>query len=687
MLRAAEIFKPVKILPTAEWISEKFRLPPESGDISGKYDFYYTPYFLGVAAALDDPKVREVDLMKAAQIGWTYFLIGYVLKRVEEASTGKQCPILILFAKEKDGKAFHDEKLVPTVPVNPSMDGLLDVSTSRKSGNRWDFKRFVNGFLKMVGSNSPGNVKSTSSVGVVVIEEPDDTSDNVKEQGDSIGLAEERLKRYVGSKLIVGGTPALKGLSKVEHRVDLSDARVLPITCHECGEKHVLDFENVNWVGKDGVIDVDKESGEVLGQRHEVYGYAQPETAIYVCPNCGEEWDDYQRMKNIRETVYSAIAAGDKNCGWVGTKPFHGKAGFKDLPEVYSCLPGSGVAELVMDHLNAEHQAARGDETSKIKFVNQKLGKPYEFKGEEAEEDQLREAALDYEQMVIPVGGLLVTAGIDVQRSPARVAVVIRAWGRERESWNLYWDELVADVTTVDPKDKVWDALEKLLVAPIRSIEGWSTRLSAFSIDASDGYTSDAVYAFVRRMAKKYPHIQAMAIKGSSSQTDPEVFVTPKLKGIDHKNPKKQTKADRFGLKVYIVGTNKAKDWISGQMMLEVDPDARGYWHYRKDIRADYYEQITGEVKAPHRTIRNKKVWVKKEGRAVEAWDGEVYALHASMAMRVHLMTPNQWDDLEIKLKQVDLFSEQESSETETTDQQQTKQSNDLAALGQHFNG
>jgi phage terminase large subunit GpA-like protein len=608
-----------------------------------------------------------------------------MLKRVQEASTGRQCPILILFAKEKDGKAFHDEKLVPTVPVNPSMDGLLDVTTSRKSGNRWDFKRFVNGFLKMVGSNSPGNVKSTSSVGVAIVEEPDDTSDNVKEQGDAIGLAEERLKRYTNSRLIVGGTPALKGFSKVEGRIKLSDARVLPVACHECGEKHALDFDNVHWIGKDGSIDVDKETGEIKQQPHEVYGFAQPDTAVYVCPNCSVEWDDYQRQKNIRETVYQAIADGDKNCGWVATKPFHGKAGFTQLPEVYSCLPGSSMADLVKDYLNAEFHAARGDETKNIKFVNQKLGKPYEFKGDQAEADQLREAALNYEQMIIPPGGFIVTAGIDVQRSPARVAVIIRAWGREQESWNLYWDELSAKVTTVDHKDPVWDSLEKLLVSPIKSAEGWSTAISAFSIDASDGHTSDAVYMFVRRMQKKYPHLVCMAVKGSSSQTDPEVFVTPKLKSIEHRNPKKATKADRFGVKVYMVGTNKAKDWLSGQMQLEVNPKATGRWHFYQGIRPDYYEQITGEVKAPHRSIPGKYTWQQKEGQPVEAWDGEVYARHAAMAKRVHLFTPAQWDDIENKLKQTDLFAVQEAlaEDTET----KTHQDDDLAALGQHFNG
>jgi len=672
-------FSPPKTEPTADWISNSFYLPSESGDIDGLYSFDYTPYFLGVAAALDDIEVEEVDLMKAAQIGWTYFLIAYICKRIKEASTGKQCPIMVLFAKEKDGKAFHDEKLVPTIPVNKALTGLIDVSTSRKSGNRWDFKRFINGFLKMVGSNSPGNVKSTSSVGVAVVEEPDDTSENVKEQGDSMSLIEERLKRYAGSKLIVGGTPALKGLSRTEQRVNLSDARVLPIACHECGEKHVLDFDHVHWVGKGEDVKTDPDTGEIQMQRHEVYGFAQPDTALYVCPHCDSEWDDYQRKKNIRSTVYSAIQDGDKNCGWVATKPFHGRAGFMELGEVYSCLPGAGMAELVRDYLSAEYQASLGDETKRIKFDNQKRGKPYEFKGDQAAPDILREAALDYEHHVVPDGGLLVTAGVDIQHN--RVAVVKRAWGRNEESWNIYWDELLAEETCVDKNDKVWDALEQLLFSPIKSSSGWSTYLSAITIDSSDGTTSDAVYSWVRKMTKKYPHVLIMAGKGSSSQQDPEIFVTPRVKSVDHKNPKKQTKADRFGVKVYIVGTNKAKDWIAGQMQLEVK-EGRGRWHYYDGIRSDYFDQITGEVKAPHRSIRNRRVWQQKSGRAVEAWDCEVYALHAARAKRVHLLTPKQWDELEVSLKQVDLFTEQMGSEPESD-----KTSQSLSDLGQLFNG
>ena len=641
-------------------------MPEISGDISGQYDFWYTPYFLGVAAALDDDRVHEVDLMKAAQIGWTYFLVGYLFKRIRDASTGRQCPIMMLFAKEKDAKAFHDEKLVAAGMANASeLHGLVDFTLTRKSRNRWDYKPFANGFLKLVGSNSPGNVKSTSSVGLGIVEEPDDTCEDVRGQGDAISNLEERLKRYSGSKLIVGGTPAVKGLSKTETRINSSDARVLPVRCHECGEKHVLDFANVTWDGKDGEADVDQETGEVLTERHDVYGFARPETARYVCPHCQAEWDDYQRQKNIRETVMDAIAAGDEMAGWVPTKPFHGKAGFMKLGEVYACIPGTTLADVVREYLEAVSQAEAGDASKMIKFVNQKLGEPYEYKSTTPEPKELMERAEDYDELTVPHGGLVLTAGVDVQHD--RLAVRIDAWGVGEENWLVYWGELQAKTTTTDPRDPVWDALHNLLFTPKQHADGFQLRVQSVSIDASDGQTSDQVYSWVR-VRQRYG---VMAVKGSSLQsTDKEIYTAPRK--IDFKN---KTKAARHGLQVYIVGTHKAKDLLIGDRgRISLTGSGPGRMHWYKGVRSDFYDQLTSEVKAPHRSIRGKMVWQPKSGVRNEGLDCAVYSLHAARAIKLHLMTPQKWAELEARLKQADLFGGEVQEQPEQATQQQTRQ-------------
>ena len=637
LTEAAKTFSPRVVVDTREWIEQNYMLPDVIGDLSGTYDFFYAPYFVGVAAALDSPDVYEVDLMKAAQIGWTYFLIGYLARRIESWPA----PMMVLFAKEKDGKSFHDEKLVPAFSATPALDGLIDVATTRKAGVRWDLKNFPGGYLKLVGSNSPGNVKSTSSVGVGVVEEPDDTSDDVRSQGTAIALLEERLKRYVGSKLIVGGTPTIADLSKTEHRIKETDQRVLPVRCHECGELHVLDWDNVSWLDADETTEA-----------HEIYGRAMPETAVYCCPQCGTPWDDDQRQKNIRDTVFQAVANGDPLCGWTPTAPFHGKAGFMGLSELYACVPGTSLGDVVRSWLKAQYLAAKGDNSELIAFTNQKLGRCFAYETSAPDEDVLREKAESYPEWWVPDGGLVLTAGIDVQRD--RLAVGVRAWGRGMESWLIYWGELPAKVSTTDSSDPVWQELHQLLSRKVKTADGYVLPISARSID-SGGHSTEQVYEFVRRHARD----GYLAIKGSSSDTGNREIFSPARK-IDYKT---RTKASKFGLAIHMVGTHKAKDLIFGEGgRLGLTGNGPGRMHCYDSVRDDYFTQLTGVIKAPNARQRGRLVWQDKPGRAVEAVDCEVYALHAAYSMRLHTWKDERWDEYEAQLKQQDLFTPPENA-------------------------
>ncbi len=660
-MRVTERWIPPPDIPTRQWAKKYFRLPEEGADLPGCYNPDYVPYLWGVFHALDDPEVRVVVLQKAAQIGWTFGLIAFLGKRI----TCMPSAILMMFPKEGAGREFEDEKLTPSVKATPAISAVMDVSTSRKAGNRAMHKKFVGGFLKLVGSNSASSVKSTPCP-LVIVEEPDDTSDNVKDQGDAIRLAKERLKRFRRSKMILGGTPAVKGLSRIEENINISDQRVLPIACHDCGDVHVLDFEHVKWLEKEG------------GADHPVFRRADPDSAVYVCPHCGSVWDDWNRQQNVLNTCRAADEAGDPWCGWVPTVETSGNVvGFKELNELYVCMPGTQLADVVRDYLEAEHDAANGDESARIVFQNSKLGRPYEYKDEQADESVLRDAAQNYPEMVVPDGGLLITASIDVQHD--RLALIIRAWGRGEESWLLTWRELRVDNTAVDKNDAVWNALDEVIFSVIPHSNGQQMFVSAVSIDSSDGQTNDAVYHWVRTRQKRRSSVLIMAVKGSSMQQDPEIFSTPRAKSIDHRNPNRQTKADRHGVKIYMVGTNKAKDWLAGQLNLEASGGGR--FHYFADVRNDYFKQITSEVKAPHRSIRGRRVWQKKSGRRNEVLDCEVYGLHAARALRVHLMTPEKWDNLEHDLMQSDLFTGHQSPKNAP------RKKRDRGALANKLNG
>lgn len=584
----------------------------------GRYNPDLTPWVPGIHDALDDPTVTKVVAQKSAQVAWTDgVLLNYIGRRIDI----DPCPMIVMFAKDGAAKEFNDEKFGPMVEATPRLASKIPVHKKRDRDNRWQFKGFPGGFLKFVGSNSPSSVKSTPAP-VVAVEEPDDCNENVNDQGDTITLLEERTKSYPRRKVIFGGTPTIEGLSRVEASYKGSDQRKFYVPCHHCGDTHVLTWENVRWA----------EDPEF---NHEVFGHARPESAYYICPHCGGLWNDAEKNRNVRR--------GE----WRATAPFYGVAGFY-INELYSPFPGSVLQRLVEKWLTAQHALEQGDDTKLRSFVNNTQGLAYAYTSDLPDVETLRDRADEYEEMTIPWGGLVLTAGVDVQHD--RLAVIIRAWGRGEESWLLYWGEIPGQ--TMVAEQGAWIDLDALLSRAFTHASGATLRIRAVSVDSSDGQTSDAVYAFVRRrMGRGY-----MAVKGASMDDGREIFSPPKV-AVD---TNRQQKAHKYGLRPFMVGTQRAKDLLlgvdssAGRIKLVGTGPGRVHWY--KAVRPDYWEQITAEVKAPHRTIRNRKVWQKKAGVRNEALDCEVYALHAARSLKLNLWKEERWVDEERKVRQADLL-------------------------------
>lgn len=625
--QALKKWAPPPKISIRDW-ARKFRYLSElESQLPGKYSLDVTPYLAwpnGPLDAVDDPKVRKIVGQKSAQIAWTSGVIGNTLGKWIDCDPS---PVLILFPKEAAAKEYMGEKFEPMVEATPRLRDKIDLR-SRKAQQRQLFKRFAGGFLKLVGSNSPASVKSTP-VPRVIVEEPDDCNLNLRGQGDSIKLAEERVKTYARPKVIIGGTPTIDGVSAVQAEMELSDKRYAMIPCGDCGEEHALDFANLR-------------CAEDQEQRHPVYGHKLPDTAYYVCPHCGSSWDDATKNRNVRRGR------------WVATAPFNGVAGFY-FNELLSPFPGSRMAILMGKWLNALHELEKGDPGPLIAFTNSSIGLAYAFKGDGPTADVLQQRALDYQSETVPAGGLILTVGIDVQ--PDRLHVVIRAFGRGEESWLVR--RVVLYGTTGLIEDPVWNDLDSILFRKYRSERGYGIGIAAVSIDSSDGNTSDAVYKWVRsRQGRGIPFV--MAIKGSSLQ-DSEIFSKPApTRDANRKN----TKAAKYGLQVYIVGTSRAKDLLIGDRgRVSLEGSGPGRFHTYKDLSPEYYEQLLeSEVKAPIRTSNGHiiRAWQKKTGKRNEDLDCEVYALHASRAAKVHLFNAAQWDALEARLSQSALFDEQE---------------------------
>lgn len=617
--RTFRAFAPIPKITTTVWANRHRYLAAESSALPGKYSTDLTPWIPGIHEALDDPLTWKIVCMKSAQIAWTDGVINNWLGRIIDVDPS---PVIGLFSKQDAAREYGQEKFAPMVTATPRLSAKVDVRTSRKDGNRALFKAFPGGFLKLVGSNSPSNVKSTPCPRVFV-EEPDDASANVGKQGDSIKLLEERTKTYARRKVVFGGTPSVKGVSTIEAAFLTGDQRRFHVPCPDCGESHVLTWEQVSWQSDDQA-------------RHPVYGKARPETAVYTCPHCGVIWDDATKNRAVRQGQW--IAAGESR----------GVASFA-INELYSPFPGSRLQRLVERYLEAVGKKDAGDDSDLIVFTNSCLGLPYEYSSDAPEVDALAERAEDYPEGTVPRGGLILTAGVDVQHN--RLAIVIRAWGRDEESWLVYWGEIFGNpLLKTDP---VWNELDTVLWSARRHASGALLTCKAASIDSGDGMTAESVYHYVRTRAAQGHHV--MASKGDPHDTGHREIFTRPAPSIDSRG-QRNTKAAKSGVLVYRIGTQKAKDLFGGR--LKLTGDGPGRMHTYQTVRSDYYAQITSEVKAPSRSLRHRKTWQLKAGQRNEALDCEVGALHAARALKIPLLKPSHWEQLERQLQQAPLFAD-----------------------------
>lgn len=623
--RARRAFAPRQRLRVSQWATKHRRLA--SGEQKGGFSWDGQPALRGVVEAFDEPGVQEVWVRKSAQLGYTQSVVmNLVGARIHESPS----PMMGLFAKDGAAKRFVREKFDPMVAETPVLARLLPPGT-RRPDNAADYKRFPGGFIQFAGTNSPANVKSTDAP-LVFVEEPDDTAKNVKGQGDAIALGRERLKGYSDGLLLVGGTPTVKGVSKVDTGMARTDQRVFLLECPHCGHRQALRWSRVRW-RKDAL------------SSHPIYGTHQPDTAVYACEACVTEDDDFSSPGCWSNAVKNRLireAAARPDFGWQATARFDGIVGFS-LSDMLSVFPNASMSAMARKFLEASHALANGDDSLMRSFINNQLGEAWEIKSDAPEVEQLVARCDTYAEWTCPAGGLVCTGTVDVQRGGTKIEAglywSIVAWGRGEESWRVARGVVLGNPLELG----TWEALDEIWTRPIRNAGGGTLGVSAVGIDSGDGMTSEAVYRYVRpRKMRGF-----MAIKGSSNLLK-EIF-SPPSSSID---TNAIDKAAKWGLKVYQVGTEKAKDLLDGR--LKLTGDGPGRMHFFAGMPPAYFESLVSEVKMPGRGGRF--VWTPKANTRQEDLDQEVYHLHAARKLRLHTWIESQWTAIEARVRQTDLL-------------------------------
>lgn len=404
--------------------------------------------------AVSDPSVREVWVMKSAQVGWTECLLNVIGYFVDQ----DPAPMLLVQPTLDIGEAFSKDRLAPSVRDTPVLRGKIRDAKARDSGNTLLHKVFPGGHITIGGANSPAGLASRP-IRVALFDEIDRFPQSAGTEGDPISLGRKRTTTFRNRVVMAGSTPTIKGSSRIEAGFESGDQRYYFVPCPHCGEFQRLIWAQVRW--QDG----------------------QPETAGYVCQHCGAVITDAEKPDMLR--------AGE----WRATRESHGIASFH-ISELYS--PWVTWPEMARSFLEAK----RLPETLQT-WINTALGECWEDAAEKLEPQGLLARRESYTRESLPAGCLLLTMGTDVQDD--RLESTVWAWGAEEEAWRVEHIVLRGDPAG----QALWKDHDEILRRRWHTDDGRELGIEACAVD-SGGHFTEQVYRYCA--ARK--RFRVWAVKG-----------------------------------------------------------------------------------------------------------------------------------------------------------------------------
>jgi phage terminase large subunit GpA-like protein len=336
-------------------------------------------------------------------------------------------------------KRWVKQRLDPLIAETPVLSAIFGGRRSRDAANAEDMKDFPGGMLVIGGANSAASLASMP-IRYVVCDEVDRFPWDVGQEGDPLGLIDERTKTFPRRKVLLVSTPTTKGLSRIEGEYEKSDQRQYHVPCPDCGEYQVL-----RWRHDDGTY----------GLVHS----AATGTVRYACRHCGTLIDEHHKPAMLERGHWIPRHA---------ERPVRGY----HLSGLYSPI-GLGFT---WAELWEKWQDAHGDTANLKRFINTTLAETWEEKGDSIADVALI-ARLEVYPDTLPIR--LLTSFTDVQKD--RLETTVIGWGAGEEAWALEHVIHAGDTAAQD----VWDELDEFLR---------EQRVVLAGVDS--GYNTSMVYAF-----------------------------------------------------------------------------------------------------------------------------------------------------------------------------------------------
>lgn len=610
----ARAVAPPPMLTVSEWADRYRYLSAESSAEPGKWNTDRAPYQRGIMDSVNEAGVDTIVVMSSAQVGKTETLnnvVGYYVSQ-------DPSPIMVVQPTLEMAETWSKDRLTPMLRDTPALSGKVKDAKARDSGNTLLHKQFPGGHITMAGANSPASLASRP-IRVVLCDEVDRFPASAGTEGDPVDLAAKRTTTFWNKKLILTSTPTEKDSSRIEMAWNESDQRRFFVPCPHCGT-----FDYLRW----------REPNN--GPFRVMWPEGDPHAAYYVCADCGGVITDAHKTKMLRRGEWRPTATGRR-----------GVAGYH-LNELYS--PWRRFGDVAADFVKAK----KSPETLKV-WVNTSLGEPWEDEyTARLDAEGLAKRVEFYDMLTVPDGGLLITAGLDVQDN--RIEIVQRAWGEGEESWLVNQAVIFGDPSQAE----IWTQVNNVLDTPLHDDQGREFYTLTAAIDTGGHYTHE-VYAWVRDRQSKYVARRTkcfvIAIKGQS-QSGKAAIGKPTKVDINRKG---QTL--KRGVDLYPAGVDTVKGLIYGR--LKITEAGAGCYHWPASTPKEYFDQLTAEKKKTKFVNGYPRTfWEKKNGDRNEALDCEVYAYVSLQHFYTRVNRVTIWEQLRQKLgvqKPAEIEAEQPS--------------------------
>lgn len=557
-----QAWTPPPKLTVSDWSDRNRRLDGQSSAEAGRWYTSRAEYQRGIMDACSDPEIQEVVIMAGAQLGKTEALLNIIGYHIDVDPS----PILVLQPTLSMGQAFSKDRVAAGLLAStPCLKDKVKDPRARDSGNTTLHKVFPGGALTIVGANSPSGLASRP-IRIMLADEVDRFPSSAGSEGDPIQLGRKRTATFWNRKIIMVSTPTNKGASRIEDAYELSDQREYYIPCRHCEHMQTLKWSNVQWQDEN------------------------PDTARYMCEECGSLWSDSDRMWAVR------------NGQWYSDKPFNGVAGFY-INGLYS--PWTPLSEGVREFLAVK----KNPEQLRV-WTNTYLGQLWEDMGERLEDYELAERRESMPS--IPDDAVLLTAGVDVQDNRLESSIIGWSGKGDDESYVVKHITLYGDPST----PQLWADLDSVLFAEYETESGRKMTIRGSCIDTG-GHFTNAVYSYCKKNAGR----RVFAIKGVGGEGKP-IAGRPSRNNI--------AKCPLFS-----IGVDTVKDMVFAR--LRINEEGPGYVHFSDELTDDYFKQLTAEkvVTKYHKGFK-KRSYEKIRPRN-EALDCMVYAIAAYAILSINV--------------------------------------------------